>query len=707
MYRRVEGSRGRMRHGQHTVIAYAILAFTMLSLSFGYATAQSQHTITANVMVTCPMRISVAPASSYYVIPSNAAIDYAVKALVPCTIPSLTGYLNITNASTRALTYQARITVYNITGTQTVNSVSVPASTLGKGTSDANLSLTESYSYSNSTANTLLVLTPANIVVQTFAVSPSQVVAGSPVTIRQKIKNTGDLASGNMHMVLDVFDQGDALVASISTGIPSLNPGQTGTTTLTLSNITQNVGNFTVYGSVRYTSYGTNTSVSDNGIATYSVVQNPSQGNGRGPSHPSTPPPPPVNVGGYLSFTTVPLYMNLARGIEDLSSIGLLDSSSMKSIMVNITAPSLGFANITLSATSILLLPGQSQSIQFAVNGTSGTVNGTYIIPLNITVGAVNSSSAPAKETLFISADIEHANASEKSAAPAVAISYSSALDQASCRAFIRNPYNYTVNDSSVVIVLPLSVAPDANDISLSGGGVGTVVTSAGGYTLTWTVPQLKSQAGAYVYYTVDNVTNPQYLQDAPVSFAALSAQKSAQLVLLGLYAPTLYANQGGNVSVNLLYTGSASSPVTFELLPPQQITVLNNYQTVNATPDSSINRVFDIQAGHEGTYYVTLRVFGPLVNASYNMTVQVLPLRYNTSSGTSPQAQNASGMLSTKPIIFLYFFIGTFVMLVSASIAMKRFANVPRYDRSRAAKLVAVRERLKREKRRVDDFDG
>jgi hypothetical protein len=684
----------------------ALVALVLSVSLFATADAGTGQSITANVLVTCPINITLAPGSSYYVMPSNVVFGYSVNTLVPCTIPTLTGYLNVTNASTHALTYQTPITVNDVTSARSGNSVTVLASTLGRGTSDAKLSLSESQSYSNYTSNSVLVLQPANIVVEKFSVSPSTVMQGSLISISEKVQNTGNLASSSMNAVIDIFYPNNTLLLSASKQMSPLSPGQKGVISITLSNATQYTGNFTAYGSVTYTSYGSNRSTSNNGIAAYSVVTNPGQGQGQSGSHgskPSPPAPPPTNSGGYLSFTTAPLYLNIIGGLADLSSVGLLDTSSYRSIVVNITAPKLAFANITLSATSILLKPGQGQSIQLSINGTNGMLLGTYTIPLNITISEVNSSSTPVKETLFVSANLE-GNATQNGGTFATSVSYSGALDQASCQLLVRNAFNYTVNDSVVTVTLPLSVAGNASDITLSGSGVGEVNETPNGYVLEWTVPQLKPRASAYVYYTVKNVTNPQFLQDAPVTFTSTSVQKTAQLTLLGLYTPQVYANSSGEVYVNVLYVGGEPSNVTFELVPPPQISVLNNYQTVSIAPDSSLSLAFGIKASTAGTYYMKLKAFGPLINTSYNMSIQVLPTSQEEASGQNASAQGSiSAGIAAELVLYAYFIVAVAAVLVAGFIVTKTIGDRPRYDKARVAKLITVRERLKREKPRDD----
>jgi hypothetical protein len=660
--------------------AQLLLFIAALSAMAAFTSANSSNTIQASLSVGCPFYISE-NALPIYTLGNYITLNYTIFTEAECTITDMPGsfvlqYLSngvevLSNALVTTATQTA--TLYNL---PTINSL-----TLSPDNYAAIVSFSTSGSSGEDTRDFALV-SPANIIVTDFTVSPSQVSVGLPVTFTVNLLNDGQLASDAIGVNLIITGPQSFDFNEI---VSSLSPSQSEQASFVLSDVTGTAGSYTVSAFATFTS-SSGVRQSNEMTATYSVSSPVTTSPVTPTPSPGPVPVAPVVALPQLEFTQVPFFSSLVLGSTLLSSIGIKNIIGVPETAI-LTIPQQLSSIFSLSAHSIYLVPNESLQVQLVFNSSSVNQSGVYVIPISIGLKALNGSQI--NSTQYMVYDVEKGSYNV-SLYNQVYLSQSSAT----VTTMLVGARNTSLTNATLVTMLPSSVVGSATQIKTYGLPA-TVTPVSGGQNINWLVPYLPAGKTITLSYTITNPTNIGLLSYVQSLLTVPSQVTPASILrVVSLQAPTFYTNSTNRITVGALYTGTSQQKVRFTLTTTGAVEILNSVQLVNATPNQLLQQNFTVIVHNTtGTVLFELNIGTPNASVSYSLPVLVLARRLVAAQTTTtiPPTVISRSITKYAPLALGVAALIVIVMMVRGT--RKR----PRYNAEREKELIRIREQIKR----------
>jgi hypothetical protein len=392
-----------------------------------------------------------------------------------------------------------------------------------------------------------------------------------------------------------------------------------------------------------------------------------------------------------INIMSAPLYASTLVGTLSTSQITFGNPSKLpESINLSVQGALAGV--VSFSSKSIKLAPGANISIELTFNPSTALVSGTYIIPVNITIGS--SGGTVKRQFQFITLTVYNATTKPNIMSQINFINSTKTIDGS---LLIVNPSNSTLNNVSVYTYIPQAIAQNISSISTS-GIASNVSTQDGLYSILWNVGALLPMSSVTAYYTVQDVRNvQQVILEQNLLYASSLQQPSSSSVLkvVNVEFPALYTNASAAVNVSVLYNGASSHPVNFVLTAPKDITVINGSQSVNATPGQFLTAHFGIESDSTtGTFVFVLYLSTPGANLTYYIPAIV-------SQRLQVQNQLTSIPASTmRDIVYWAVAAITVVVVIAAILSArgKKKKGRARYNAERVQHLIRIRKSMERE---------
>ncbi len=662
-------------------LIYVLLpAVLLLAFMVAMAFASTSANIQANVTVACPFKIGVNALPSYPLL-GMGNINFTINSLDSCSYPTSNGYFSILNAGNGNVLYQKPITA-SISQTPTEYDYTFNTLAIGNITAIAKVNFS-TLNYYNQSERTFEILSPANIIITGFS-SQSQIIQDSQMQFFISIENNGQYASGNIILQLSSNGPSNSI---ITFNAPSLSPFQTENITITSTNSTLDLGQYTAN---VFASYYFSNSLEHSALKSigYSVVAQSSQSSGP-TSSPVPPPTPSISISPGLSITSAPLYITLLAGTSTVSKMSFLNTGTGNE-SISMKIPSEYSNLLQASATNVTISPGQSISIDLLFYAPLSATAGTHIIPVNITTKTKSTSSS---QTSYVASTVYQSPPSGIMLLDQISISNNS--NAADGIVSIQNANSKNLSSTVLQTSIPKSLVRNISSISTY--GLPATITSHGTqYVITWNVANLPSDSGAYAYYTIKNITSDALL--AQISNAAESASKPSQqsiFKVINVDVPIVYTNSNATVEADIVYTGTSPEQVTFFMGGSSSVVVQNASQSVLALPNQNIVKYFNIRAGVTPvTTILTIYIYSSSSNVSYTLPLVVLqnPSSYPTTTiqQQSQSSPSSPGLSTTQLSIVAIAILSIAVIYISQQSLRK-----PRYNPERAYKLKRLRDKI------------
>ncbi len=668
-----------------------LLAVLVLAALAPLAQAGGAAPITANVLVFCPFAVSV-NASPAYVRYGNIPVQYALQATKNCSTGGMAGSISLYRQNgSLALSKGLPATIAN--GTKIVYGTGIEASRLSNLTYTVNVSFVEVNRTVSGSAMTEL-FNPAIINVTQFYAAPSTLINGTLPTMFLTLENNGQLASNELSVNITVI--GPSGSNSVVFGAAALQPG--GAENITFTKIPVSDGVVGTYRATAVVSYatapnalvanaltGTSTAATQYSVVNPYVPQRGGVAGGAGGSGGITP----ISSSPQFSVVVAPLYTSAASGSTTMGQFTLQNTATApESIGVSYAPEFSGM--ISLSAEQVSLPQGQSASIVVALHPPAGMTPGTYVIPINITVG---SGGGEVVRTEYITVEVLQ----QSQGSVRESITLTNNTEDASGIVQVTAPPNMTLQNASLETRIPLAAARNVSDITAY-GLPNNITKQDGYYVITWQLPTLPPGQATYGYYTVDNQNSQALLMLSQNILTFQSRPHQPMLRVLDVKVPTFYPNMTGNVTLEMLYTGALAQPVTSVMQVQAGMAVRPDQATVNASPNMVVTQRFMVSVGNQtGTYLVYIYVSTQGYNYTYQAPLVVLP-----EQAGQPAAAQAGGQY---PVITAFQEIGDWrfllplVIVVGAVwVLLSRRRRQGRRSPDRSKRLKDISEQLKKE---------
>ena len=607
--------------------AIFLIALTILSSMAQISIAQQTNTVTANVVVVCPFSVRLTPQSLYPQV-GNIIVNYTVVSTAACNA-TVTGTARFYNPS-----YPANSVVLNISA-KSSNSISeyqleFNSLLLYPGRETAQLTLKDPQTnQTNLSTKTFELVGAANLSIVNLSVPG--VYVGSPAYFYMSVLNAGGYSASNIIAHWKVTGP-----ATYSANIP-INPmaGQNATENISSeqNNITSLPGTYSLALYLSYESIGIGKRTKNYSIS-YTVLQH-RQNSGA----PTSLPPPNISTSKpLLTIESTPVLISGA--IATSISYIKIKNGGNSTEQVNITVPKYSF--LSLSATSISLLPNESVYVQLALNRNN--VTGSYVIPINITATSGGLTNTQKEFIMYRSQ-----NESRSQPIISTQINLLNGTGNALGTIQITAPNATPINNIYVKTSLPVGIASNISDISAY-GLPSTINGSDGRFNITWNVPYVGSGGSVYAYFTI---RRPQSISSIPsldnTVFQPSTPQRSI-LKIISASVPSAHPNSTIKIKATILYTGTSAQQLYVQLSPPINATVSNQSQVFTVTPDSLIYVEFlEVVGNYNGTLINTLQAStnGSVQQESIPAFVTPLP-PIQTTTQVSTQETGISRFLPT-----------------------------------------------------------
>ena len=431
----------------------------------------------------------------------------------------------------------------------------------------------------------------------------------SPLSISFNISNTGLSAFNNMSVNITIVGPSPA---STSFSIIPLSPGQTESILVYMPNATNSFGTYYAYVNASYVSGGTRYRA---GSATqYNVIYSPYAQNTQGIKE--------ANPISGLNFTYLPYATYLQSNGSIRTQLGI-QNREPKPVFVNISVPSKFGSMLTFSTKLLYIASNQSLITNLLFNAPSRAMPLSYTFPITIT--RVGSSTIPG------ASQTEYLNFYTLENISGIANLYnqiylSNNTHSAGGTLLLYSPSSYDLRDSIIKMLVSGSLTSNMTRISAF-GSQSNVSMHGNNYLVQWHIGPMPKGQTRYVYYSADAIKNVSALKNAELILISSESISSAQIFkLVNTTLPALYANGEGNVTINVMYTGTSAGAVDLSLSGPAGVSITNANQKVTAYPNTVITGKFGINPGNStGTEYFTLSVSSGGITTSYSLPVIVL----------------------------------------------------------------------------------
>ena len=681
------------------ILAFAVLLLFICQLSaisFG-----SSASLQANVMVECPFHLSE-NSLSIYNIGSSITLNYTIYTQAQCTINTLQGSLVLQYSGNNVQVLSDPLVTTAIQSPALYDLPTINSVSLSPDSYRAIVSFS-TYGASNESIRSFTLISPVNIILADLSVSPSQASVGLPLTFTMNLVNDGQLASGDIG--LNIIINGPQYL-DISEPASALSPSQSELVSFMISNdVTGISGSYSVSAYATFTSGGA-VLQSNTGSASYYVAA------------PVTPPAPsqsssqPVVSVPQLTLSSVPSYSSVQIGSSILSGMSIQNIVGVPETVI-LSIPQ-QFNNLfSLAAHSVYLMPNESLQVPMAFNANNTNQTGVYVIPVNISITALNGT--PVTRTQYLTYVVQRSSYN-------VSLYNQISLSQGSATVTttLVGARNSSLTNATLITTLPGAVVKDASQVrtyglpatvttfngtnmSMEPGGLrkGRLATfaptgklSMPSYTIIrWLVPYLPQGKTVTMAYTISNPLNVGLLTSVQNLLVVQSQPAPASILrVVSIQTPTFYENSSNKVTVGVLYTGTEQQDVKFVLSTTGMASITNPVQIVNASPNQFIQKSFSIRTANlTGTLLFTLYISSE--NASLNYTLPVIVLQNNAlPTTTMPQI-----IPSNIPIGKYAPWIAGVALVCIIAFLIQGIRRRPRYQEGRAKELIRIREQIKR----------
>jgi hypothetical protein len=397
-----------------------------------------------------------------------------------------------------------------------------------------------------------------------------------------------------------------------------------------------------------------------------------------------------------LKIVEAPIYTSLAAGGSAMVQLEI-GNPTRSAETANLSVEGSLAKAFSLSASSVYLGANSSALVNLLLRAPPALPNGTYAVPLTISVTSANASVWSERVLLTFSTynETQLPNTYDR-----IQLINSS---QISATVAVVNPTNTTLRNVLLYDYFPGNMIADASQISTSGmranvSRQGTV------YRIEWDVGTLVPHLTAYGYYRISNPSNLGMLFKRS-SLMVVPLTQAAQGSILRINNITLsafYVNSTGALNISMLYTGTSPQRILLLVSAPQGITAINQQQTVNATPNQLLTQRLFMQAGTTtGTFIITLYIQTANANYTYYLPLVVLA-NPQSSNGIAPRQSKESANngidMGPRALEYVAPFIFLIIVLAIMMYALMRRTSAARYDRMRAEQLKRIRDSMDRE---------
>ena len=491
----------------------------------------------------------------------------------------------------------------------------------------------------------------------------------SPLPISFNISNTGLNAFNNMSVDITIVGPSDA---ATSFSVIPLSPGQTESILVYMPNATTVFGTYYAYVNASYVSGGIRYRA---GSATqYNIIYSPYAQNTQGIKE--------ANPISGLNFTYLPYATYVQNNNSFRTQLGI-QNLEPKPIFVNISVPSKFASVLTFSTKLLYIAPNQSLITNLLFNAPPRAMPLAYTIPVTIT--RVGSSTLPgASQTEYLNFyTIENVSGISNLYNQ---VYLSNNTHSAGGTLLLYSPSAYDLRDSIIKMILSDSLTSNLAGISAF-GSQSNITSQGSNYVIQWHVGPMPKGQTRYVYYSADAIKNVSALKNAEIILMSSEAISSEQVFkLVNTTLPALYTNSEGNITVNIMYTGTSASTVSLNLNGPAGVSITNSNQKVTAYPNMVITGKFGVNPGNStGTEYLTLSVSSGGTATSYSLPIIVLQ--------NSPALGD---ILQTQVPLFKYIVLTIIVIAAVLFLSRGRIPEIKQpYRPDMARKLIGIREQI------------
>ncbi len=666
-------------------LKYALIVLFLLLISSSMG-ASATYIVSANVTVTheCYVALTI-NALSFYPIVGNAIFNYTAQNIGTCALNQIPGNFFLEYQSNSVALISNSFTLTNVGSSvkeydvPPINSLQVPP-----GNYTAVISISSSQ-VSNSVFKNTEFLLPAKITINDLSATSPNI--GAPVTFSMKLTNTGELASNDIS--LDFHIVGPASFNETES-VAALSPGQSESVSVQLSNVTATAGSYVVTVNATYVEYGRTFSSPSNNTS-YTVLSTLISGGGApestsaGGTSPSGGSPSATAVAAPfgVSFTEFPISSSVTSTATSLLNLGFTSTASSPEF-VFLTLPSLSARYLRIEASSLYLKPNEISSTSIAFNPNANATPGTYVLPINVTVNAANGANSTKTEYMLFNVQNATNGATVLTQLLLTSNGASESLE-------INAPQNSSISNATLATILPQGIINNVSQVITSGLPARVQLDPE----IIWDIPYIRAGGNAYASFSITNpksLTPLEHIQN--VLTEPSSPQQGSVLRLLNMNVPAMYSNSTSQVSASFLYTGTREQAVRFYMVSQTKgVSIYNFTQVVNASPNQVLEQNFNIRPRDSGTLLLTLDAFTPGANMSYAVPALVLPGQLSLAT----IMKNAEPGSTISDYLLALIIIGAVAGIIIVYVVIMKPLNKPRYDSERAAKLIRIREQIKR----------
>ncbi len=325
-----------------------------------------------------------------------------------------------------------------------------------------------------------------------------------------------------------------------------------------------------------------------------------------------------------VSFTSFPVYTELARGSSSTLQMGLKGTSSSPET-INITIGS-GFSNVlSLSTKSAYLTPGSGVGIELALTAQPYLNSTSYVIPIQM---RISENGAIARQNAFITLAVLNSTPGEPLILNRIStVNYTGSNGVIAMGTIaIRSPINASLSNASLETILPVSLVQGASQVTTY--GIPSNITSRGGpYSIIWHVPYLPANTTTYAYYKISNPSSTSLprIQDILAVPREGTPRLSDIVDIYNISVPIFYTGYTNYLSVHALYVGIGNGTVNLTVRASNGVKIINSTRLVKVTPDQRIDEEFPVvNPSNSGTMLLTLSVAAGGAATEYTIPVVV-----------------------------------------------------------------------------------
>ena len=653
------------------------LAAIVLACAALCASASASGIVQANVTVGCPFAVTLG-AQSVYTWGQEMNFTYTANTISPCVAASLSGNLTLRYAGNGTVAFSEPLSMNSLTQ-YPVETAIPPINSLPLLPDDYSATVAfRTTGFSNSSSKNFALVQGSNVVIISFSAS-TPVGQGDPVTFTANLINQGQLSTNSIEFRVAITGP---VGYNISETAPGLAPNQTEQIVFTLNNVTGTAG---AYSASANAIFATGNALASSAPRTASFTVTSSGGGGGGSGFCSgCGGSPPVNPTPQLSYTQLPYYTELQGGLFSLANLGMQNPSNVIETLT-LSVPAAFQSLLTLETTNATLNPGQGLVVQSVFN-SADLAPGVYTVPVNITVHYSGRTSVKTQYLTYVKEGVStNATATRQ-------VSYTTG-GNAIVYVQIRAPSASSMTNATLITTLSPLLVGNLSQIQTMGLPAKIVVVG-GVPQIDWLIPYLPANASVTVSYSVVNPSSLNLLERGENLFVQTSIPVSSSILrVVNMDVPLLYVDSKGILEVDALYTGTEAQNVTFRLSTPDEASIANPVQVVNASPNHLLSRSFLITtSNYSGTILMPLSITTGGATLNYTIPVVVLQRAPAPTTTIAQQVQTGGTNYAAVAAAAVIVVAGGWLLLFKFRWGGR--GRIPHFDRRR--ELFRVREQIR-----------